>query len=364
MIAFELESRGTALTASRRAGRKSRRSDRLLAALGGREAAIVTHDNPDPDAIAAGWALHTLFRARDLKSRLVGRGAVVRAENLHMIRLLNPPLELLDELPSNGVAAVLVDCVPTAANHLLDRSEVSAVAVIDHHEPNGHRFRVKYRDIRPRAAATASIAASYLREQDIEPGSDLATAILFAIRSEMCGHDVMLTRADRGVITWLSSFADHTKLASIGNAPLSRTYFSDLLLALENTFLYDDSAVCFLPRASGSEIVGEVADMLIRCEGVERVLSAAAIGNDLVLSARTTPSGGDAVEPLGIALRGLGHWGGHRHRAGGKISDFAQRGTTHDAVNAMVKSRWLTSRDSNQQRGTRLVRRQTILEHL
>lgn len=346
------------------ARRIRKRSDQLLAAIDGQEVAIVTHDNPDPDAIASGWALHELLRNSGTNARLIGRGAVVRAENLTMIRLLQPPLELVSRLPSPGIAVILVDCVPTGENHLLNGSPVNPLAVIDHHEPNGHRFRVAYRDVRPSATATASIVASYLREQGIEPNRALATATLFAIRTETSGHDAQLSRTDRSIITWLSKYADHTKLAAIANAPLSRAYFSDLLLALENTFVYADAAICLLPQASGTEIVGEVADMLIRCEDIKRVLCAAAVGKDLIVSARTTPDGGDAVARLGATVRGLGHWGGHKHRAGGKIPDFPALDLAPDTINTTLKDRWLRSCSVEQQRGTRLVRRQAILEHL
>jgi len=344
---------------------KTRRSDRFLSAVGDNEEVVfVTHDNPDPDALAAGWALHALLSEQGQKARLIGRGAVVRAENLHMIELLSPPLELVNELPRDNPAIVLVDCVPSGSNHLLNGHGGDPLAVIDHHEPNGHKFRVKYRDIRPKAVATASIAASYLREQDIEPSKDLATALLYAIRTESLGNDVRLTRTDRGVITWLGKYADYGKLAAIRNAPLTREYYSDLLLALENTFVYDDMALCFLPQATGNEIVGEVADMLIRCHGIERVLCSAAVGDDVVISARSTEAGGNVVVPLGATLRGLGHWGGHKHRAGAIIPNLPALGKTHETVNHEVKDRWLSACEVDQQRGVRLVRRHAILECL
>jgi hypothetical protein len=97
---------------------------------------------------------------------------------------------------------VLVDCVPMVDDHPWQGSSAWPLAVIDHHEPNGHPFRSAFRDVRPQCAATASIAASYLREQGIEPDADLATALLFAIRTESI-PEARLTRADR-VIGWLN----------------------------------------------------------------------------------------------------------------------------------------------------------------
>ena len=53
---------------------KTRRSTRLLNALDGYERVlVVTHDNPDPDAIASGWGLCWLIREKLGKpTRLIG----------------------------------------------------------------------------------------------------------------------------------------------------------------------------------------------------------------------------------------------------------------------------------------------------
>ena len=88
---------------------RRRRSDRLLKTLETAERVVViTHDTPDPDAIAAGWAVHMLLRERlDRPVRLIGGGTVVRAENVHMIRTLDPPIELVNEYaPEPGCAAI------------------------------------------------------------------------------------------------------------------------------------------------------------------------------------------------------------------------------------------------------------------
>jgi hypothetical protein len=59
--------------------KKQNRSDELLAAVADfGQIAIVTHDNPDPDAIAAGWAIRRLIRKiLNREPRLIGGGDVV-----------------------------------------------------------------------------------------------------------------------------------------------------------------------------------------------------------------------------------------------------------------------------------------------
>jgi hypothetical protein len=159
-------------------------------------------------------------------------------------------------------------------------------------------------------------------------------------------------------------FADYSKLADIEDAPLSREYYSDLLLAMKNTFVYDDAALCFLPRAASPEIVGEVADLLIRCRDINRVMCAAALGGDVLFSVRTTEAGGDATELMRKAINGVGYGGGHRRRAGGKLLAAPRTDRITEELQAELRTRWLRACGIDSQRGTRLVTRREILEDL
>lgn len=338
-------------------------SDRLLNILNDYERVLVImHDNPDPDAIASGWGIEVLIAERLGKPvRVVGGGAVVRAENRHMIELLEPPIELVDDVSvDDATATILVDCGIEATNHLLTRKGIDPVAMIDHHVSRTPSVRAPYEDVRADVAASATITASYLREQHLEPGMKLATAMLYAIRTETCGYETHYSALDRAILPWLTERGEPALLAEIENAPLTRNYFGDLLLALQSTFLYDDVALCFLPRATGAEIVGEVADMLIRCECIRRVLCAAIVGEDLFFSARTQRGFGSAVRLLLQTLDGLGGAGGHAHRAGGKISGVK---ITAD-LNDELRNRWLAACGVARKRGTRLIAKREIVENL
>lgn len=342
------------------------RSDRLLEVLDAYdEVVVVSHDNPDPDAIATGWALSVLVKKKLEKPvRVLAGGAVERAENIRMIELLKPPIRLVDEWNLEGnLGVVFVDCTPVSSNHILVDTGIKPAAVLDHHEFEKKRFRVSFRDIRPRVAALASMATEYLREQKIEPSTELATALLYAIRTETVGWQAIYARVDRRAITWLTDRCDPAKLNDITNAALPRPYFGDLLLAIESTFIYEDAALCFLPRAHVPEIVGEVADLLIRCGGIHRVLCAALFEKDLLISARSSREGGDAVLLLEKTLKRMGTCGGHRHRAGGKVAGVETR-TGAEELQNLIRNQWLAACGIKQSRGTRLVAKKEIVGNL
>jgi nanoRNase/pAp phosphatase (c-di-AMP/oligoRNAs hydrolase) len=347
--------------------KRTRRSDRLLQVLADFDRyLIVTHDSPDPDAIASACALAPLLEQRLKKPvRVVAGGAVTRGENLRMLELLKLPIDFVDEIDATDprMAIILVDSAPTAANHLLAKSGVDPVAVIDHHRQQGRQYRVRFRDIRPNVAATATIIAQYLREQDLPPSTDIATALWYGIRTDAIGLPRMSV-VDQRTVVWLMRFADHSKLADIENAPLSRDYYSDLLLAIKSTFVYGDAALCFLPRAATPEIVGEVADLLIRCRDINRLMCAAALGGDVLLSVRTTDAGGDATELMRKAVEGLGYGGGHRRRAGGKLVAAPRADRVTEDLQTELRGRWLRACGIESQRGSRLVTRRDILEDL
>ena len=203
------------------AKRRLRRSARFLSAVGPFEqVVIVMHDNPDPDAIATGWAIHRLVRERcGLPVRLVAGGEIVRAENRHMVELLNPPIELVEELdcPSNA-AIVLVDCGVEATHHLLCGEHAWPTAVIDHHETS-RSADLAFTDIRPNVAASATIAASYLRSESVEPGTELATALLYAMKTETRGGETSYSALDRRVLNWLTRRADPELLSRDRRCP-------------------------------------------------------------------------------------------------------------------------------------------------
>ncbi|MGQ9576407.1 MAG: DHH family phosphoesterase [Thermoguttaceae bacterium] len=340
-------------------------SERLLKALAPyQQVLVVTHDNPDPDAVATGWAVWLLVKERlGTKVRLIGGGEIVRAENRHMVRLLEPPIELIGpiDLPA-GAAVVLVDCQSLSQTHVFRGQEVPLVAVIDHHEPRGRRGRLAFRDIRPGVASSATIAACYLREQKLEPGPRLATALLLAMHTETRGSETRYCRLDRSMLLWLTGRADPSQLAEIESAPLSRQYYGDLILALQNTFIYGDTAFCLLPRASGPEIVGEVADLLIRGDDIWRVLCGAVVQEDLLVSVRTERDQEDAADLVRRTLAGLGQAGGHRRRAGGRVPGVGPR--ISEDLQDRLRDRWLEACGVDRQRGTRLVPRRQIVENL
>jgi len=87
------------------------------------------------------------------------------------------------------------------------------------------------------------------------------------------------------------------------------------------------------------------------------------LNGDLLLSARTTKGHGHAAELLSRALHGIGHCGGHAHRAGGRIL-VTDCGLPGDALIEGVQRRWLSVCHVESEKPIRLVSKTEILENL
>ena len=358
------------MTTARRA---MTRHDRLLRSLeGAASVVVVTHDNPDPDAIASAWGVvYLVERMLKVPARIVAGGVITRAENRRMVDLLHPPLELVEDCDlEEDCRVVVVDTQHPARLDGLRAGDVLS-AVIDHHSHerssngNGSRERpaVKFRDIRPNVLATSSMVAGYLKSLDLVPDRILATALLYGIHTDAQGWDAKFSRTDRAAIARLAQFSDPELRAQIERAPISRSYFEDLILALQNAFIYENAAICFLPSCDSFEVVGEVADLLLRCEGVQRVLCGAVNDSRMFFSARTSDRGGSAAYLLRKTVGKDGSCGGHKNRAGGTLPlKFGDGGQAE--LESKLRARWLEACNVHQPRGKRLVAKREILKAL
>ncbi|MDQ1346713.1 MAG: hypothetical protein QG573_82, partial [Acidobacteriota bacterium] len=95
---------------------------------------VLTHDNPDPDALASTAALALILRRRFKRQVTVAYGGIIgRAENREMVRSLRLPLSHLRNVNKRNYSAfAMVDCQPWSGNSQLPRTVVPDL-VIDHH---------------------------------------------------------------------------------------------------------------------------------------------------------------------------------------------------------------------------------------
>ena len=283
---------------------------------------ILTHDNPDPDALSSGKALAFLFKeAWGISSRLIYSGLVARAENKTMLHLLTPEWEHSDILGDfeQYSAIALIDTQPGAGNNRF-QGDLKLKIVIDHHNPiRGGLSEIPFVDISPEIGATASMVFQYLEAMNLPPDAKLATAIFYGVRTDTRALSRDSSPADQYAYFKLLSILDHKMLAQVEQAGLPREYFQAFSKGLLSTKVYNRVIVAYQGEIHRPDFSAEMADLLIRHEDISAVLCMGYHGKVLYLSMRTSSDEVDAGMLIQSLVTAPAKAGGHGKSAGGQV---------------------------------------------
>lgn len=285
---------------------------------------IVIHDNPDPDCLASAMALRHLITMK------LGRDAVItfsgmigRSENIAMARELEITLVPLSMVDLDDVSAVcMLDTQPGTGNNSLP-PDCRVDIVIDHHPMRGATTKCRWVDVRDDYGVTATILYEYLVAQNITISTKLATALFYAIKSETQDLGREANQPDRDAYLRLFPIANKRLLYEITHPKLMIEHFQTIHRGVENSVIYGKLLVANLQAICFPEVVSEIADYLIRLEGVETVLSMGHYNNDVILSIRTTSNLINAGEIIRRLVADRGTAGGHGMMAGGKVDSVS-----------------------------------------
>ena len=295
---------------------------RLRAAAGAGPVLILTHDNPDPDALAAGKALAVLLEALStVRSRLVYSGLVARAENRVVLQRLTPEWEHDDEPGGleQYAAVALVDTQPGAVNNRLPAGTTPQI-VLDHHQPVRETIAdVRFADVRPRAGATVTMVYQYMAAANVEPDPRLATAMFYGLKTDTRSLSRGITHDDEAAYLQLLARTDREELARVEQAGLERDYFVAFNRGLKAARLYGQAVVARLGPMHQPDMAAELADLLIRLEQAQAVLCLGQFQDILHFSLRTKPLTEVAGQLIQRIVVPPGKAGGHRSMAGGQV---------------------------------------------
>jgi nanoRNase/pAp phosphatase (c-di-AMP/oligoRNAs hydrolase) len=318
-------------------------TDSMLTWVSGRgRILIVVHDNPDPDSLASAMALRHLFAVRLNKEAVIAfSGMIGRSENLAMAKLLQIPLTPFPLIDLKMFQVIcLLDSQPQTGNNSLP-PDARVDIVIDHHPMREASAACKWVDIRPDYGTTTTIVYEYLKVQGVSLGTKLATALFYAIKSETQDLGREATRPDRDAYLFLFPLANKTLLNSITRPRLPHEYFVALHSALENATIYGSVLVAELKEVQFPELVAELADLLLRLEGMEVVLSMGYYSREMILSIRTSREDLNAGELIRKLVAGIGTAGGHGMMAGGKVDNVEESDQAIEAVERLLTERLL-----------------------
>jgi nanoRNase/pAp phosphatase (c-di-AMP/oligoRNAs hydrolase) len=281
---------------------------------------VLTHDNPDPDALASAQLLARVLRQGFQQKVTAAYGGIIgRAENRELVRTLHLPFSHIRHLNlKNYKHFALVDTQPRTGNNQLPARIVPDV-VIDHHPARAATQSGPFFDIRPEYGATATILAEYMLAADIQPTRAMATALIYAIRSETQDFAREHAGPDKAIHDLFFPQANHRLLARIQSPRLPLAYFGNLHEALESLESVDSLILSHLGTVEQPDIVPEIADLLLHLEGKTWSLATGYFQDRLYLSIRTTNTRADAGGIMHRVIGRRGKGGGHGMIAGGWI---------------------------------------------
>jgi nanoRNase/pAp phosphatase (c-di-AMP/oligoRNAs hydrolase) len=281
---------------------------------------IVTHDHPDPDALAAAFALQHLVLVKTGQEATIAFGGVIgRRENLVMVNELEIKATSIEELDLDSFNAIcMVDTQPGTGNNSYPEDR-RVDLVIDHHQLKEQTQACRWVDVRPEYGASASILFEYLQSQEVNIATKLATILFYAIKSETedLGRD--WTKSDRDAYLKLMPLCNNRILHEITRPKSERIYFKYFDRGLQNAKIYGNALVFNLFDIDHPEIVAEIADFLMRVEGVAIVLGLGCYNDEGVLSLRTSQQETHAGVLMQQVMQGIGTGGGHSMTAGGQV---------------------------------------------
>jgi nanoRNase/pAp phosphatase (c-di-AMP/oligoRNAs hydrolase) len=281
---------------------------------------IMPHDYPDPDALASAAAMHLLLEKKfGIHSLIAFNGTVSRAENKELLKRLRYKWVRTSSLvpPSRPLCCILVDTAPWSTNITIPPF-VRPIAVIDHHcHSRAHVVRDMYTDIRSGAGATTTIMHEYLKAAGVVPPKWLAAIMAYAISSETLDLSREYEKPDVEAYLDLAARADLKIIGKIRHAPLPRSYYALLQEGLTNARKYDKSAWSHLSQIEQPEIVAEVADLLLRMEGLRWSFCTANVNDGLFVSLRSNERGARCSQLLRSVIARKGSSGGHDSMAAG-----------------------------------------------
>ena len=281
---------------------------------------IITHDNPDPDALATALALAKLTEVKaGVRSRICCNGAAGRAENRAVVRELRMKLHSARGLDwKRWPAVALVDAQPGTGNNCLPPTRVPDL-VMDHHPLRPHT-KGKILDVRPGYGACATIVTEQLFDAGVNIPSDLAAGLYYAISSETQDLGRESSHADAHAYARLYPLADKRKLSRILHPSLEHDYFTTLTGALLSAYTHGNIVACHLREVHHPDSLSLAADMLVRHERIGWSIVTGVFKGELHISVRTKHSRSRADRLLRRVLGPQGKAGGHDKMAGGQVS--------------------------------------------
>jgi nanoRNase/pAp phosphatase (c-di-AMP/oligoRNAs hydrolase) len=282
--------------------------------------AVVTHDNPDPDAIASAVALGRIAESRDCEVEICYYGDITHQENRAFVNLLDfglRNLDIEDSLEEFDGFALVDHSRPGVNDHLPEGLPIDIV--VDHHPPRAP-VEARFVDLQSNVGATSTLLVEYLEFFGIELTEDVATGLLFGIRIDTNEFTREAAEADFNAAATLLPAADLGMLERIESPSISPETFEIIARAIRNRQQEGSVLLSCVGKTSDRDALAQAANRLLTMEGVSTTVVYGIRDGTIFVSARSQGTDIDLGEVLRDAFDRIGSAGGHADMAGAQIT--------------------------------------------
>lgn len=285
----------------------------------GKKIVIQAHDFPDHDAVAAGFGLWTLLRAKGIPVDFCYSGTMQSPSLEEAIRLLEIPIVSSSCLSLDGDSQIiLVDGF--IGNKNVTDIPGQTVALIDHHNPP-ELPEIPYWDIRNEYGSCSTIIYDYFAQAGVEIPYNCATSLLMGLLMDTAFMTRGVHPKDLTAFSGLFFQGDWHLGSRLLRNSLTLNDMDVFKSALGAHRVHKD--FCFIPLdlECSPEVSALVADFFLNLREINFVV---VLVPDQKYGYRLSVRSADKNKPSDLiirrALQGRGNGGGHMHMGGGQVS--------------------------------------------
>ncbi len=281
---------------------------------------IQCHDNPDADAVGAGYGLYRYFQDKGCQARLIysGYNRITKTNLKMMIEQLRIPIEYMP-LNRHKIEGLLitVDCQYGAGN--VTKFEADEVAVIDHHpleiqEPELFR-------IQENLGSCATLVWRMLREEgySFKEDMELGTALYYGLYMDTNQFSELFNPLDMDMRD--DVMVNVSLMTRLRNANISLKELEIAGIAMiRYTYNEEHRFAVIKTQPCDPNLLGLISDFLLQVDAIDVCVTYNEINDGYKLSVRSCVKEVNASELAVFLTEEIGSGGGRYEKSGGFIS--------------------------------------------
>ena len=284
---------------------------------------IQCHDNPDADALGAGFGLYAYFKSLGRQTRLIysGRNPIQKSNLKIMIDELHIPVEYVrpDEEQPLFIKGLLVtvDCQYGAGN--VTKIAADTVAIVDHHQVEIDGVPLSL--IVPALGSCCTLVWKLLRDEkfDIKTEPGLETALYYGLYTDTNQLSEIRNPLDMDMRDDLAFDAGLINYFKNSNLSLKELEIAGVAL-IRYSFNEDYNFAVIKAQPCDPNILGLISDFLLQVDVITSCLVFNENADGYKFSVRSCIREVNASELASYLCEGIGSGGGHYEKAGGFVS--------------------------------------------